>query len=92
MNARRPRPILLAPTGRGLVASREELSKALQAYQNAPERDARVTITAWNWGVPGRNGSLWGHAAEVMAACGQEVALAREDAGVRDSRGFARVL
>ncbi len=37
-------------------------------------------------------GSLLGHAAEVMAACEQAVALAPDHAGIRESRGLARAL
>ena len=37
-------------------------------------------------------GSLLGHAAEVMAACEQAVALAPDHGGIRDSRGLARAL
>ena len=35
---------------------------------------------------------MWGHAAEVMAACEQAVALAPDHGDIRDSRGLARAL
>ena len=67
-----------------------EISEALQAYQNAQERGASIPARAWNWLC--WYGSLWGHAAEVMAACEQAVALAPDLENIRDSRGLARAL
>lgn len=64
----------------------------MTAYQNAQERDARLTIVASEWNQLCRIGSLWGHAAEVMAACEQAVALAPDRGNIRDSRGLARAL
>ena len=69
-----------------------KISEALQAYQDAQERDARLTITWSDWNQLCWNGSLWGHAAEVMAACEQAVALAPDRGNIRDSRGLARAL
>ncbi len=67
-------------------------SEAVAAYRTAQERDARLTITASDWNQLCWNGSLWGHAAEVMAACEQAVARAADHGGIRDSRGLARAL
>jgi tetratricopeptide (TPR) repeat protein len=76
----------------GRLARAGNISEALQAYQKAQERDDRVTITASDWNQLCWNGSLLGHAAEVMAACEQAVALAPDNGGIRDSRGLARAL
>ena len=67
-------------------------SEAAAAYRIAQERFARLTLTASDWNQLCWNGSLWGHAAEVMAACEQAVALAPDHGGIRDSRGLARAL
>ncbi len=67
-------------------------SEAVAAYRIAQERFARLTITASDWNQLCWNGSLWGHAAEVMAACEQAVALAPDNGSIRDSRGLARAL
>ncbi|MCH7489919.1 MAG: prolyl oligopeptidase family serine peptidase [Gemmatimonadetes bacterium] len=67
-------------------------SEAVAAYRIAQERYARLTITASDWNQLCWNGSLWGHAAEVMAACEKAVALAPDHGGIRDSRGLARAL
>ncbi len=77
--------------GRRLVRT-GDISGALEAYRSAQEQDARLTITAGNWDQLCWNGSLWGHAAEVMAACEQAVALAPDHGGIRESRGLARAL
>ncbi len=76
----------------GRLARAGDFSGALQAYQNAQERDARLTIPASNWNQMCWFGSLLGHAAEVMAACEQAVALAPDHGDIRDSRGLARAL
>jgi len=67
-------------------------SEAVAAYRIAQERYARLTITASDWNQLCWNGSLWGHAAEVMATCEKAVALAPDNGNIRDSRGLARAL
>jgi acetyl esterase/lipase len=74
------------------LARAGNISEAVAAYRTAQERDARLTVTASNWNQLCWNGGLWGHAAEVMAACEQAVALASDHGGIRDSRGLARAL
>jgi len=69
-----------------------DISEAVAAYRTAQEGDARLTIAASDWNQLCWNGGLWGHAAVVMAACEQAVALAPDDGGIRDSRGLARAL
>ena len=76
----------------GRLARAGKISEALQAYQNAQERDARLTVSRWNWAQLCWYGSLRGHAAEVMAACEQAVALAPEFVLFREFRGIARAL
>ncbi len=44
------------------------------------------------WNTLCWNGSLLGHAGDVMTACEQAVALAPDNGNVRDSRGLARAL
>ncbi len=76
----------------GRLAWAGDFSGALQAYQNAQERDARLTIAASDWNQMCWFGSLLGHAAEVMAACEQAVALVPDNGSARNSRGLARAL
>jgi len=76
----------------GRLARAGDISDALQAYQNARERDARLTIQALSWNLLCWRGSLWGRAAEVMEACERAVALAPDNGNIRDSRGLARAL
>jgi tetratricopeptide (TPR) repeat protein len=76
----------------GRLARAGDISDALQAYQNARERDVRLTIPALSWNLLCWRGSLWGHAAEVMEACEHAVALAPDNGDIRDSRGLARAL
>ncbi len=80
----------LAEAGR--LVRTGDISGALEASRSAQEQDARLTITASNRNGLCWYGSLWGHAAEVMAACEQAVALAPDHGDIRDSRGLARAL
>jgi WD40 repeat protein len=70
----------------------EEISKAVSVYTAVKELDpsGRLRAEAWNdlcW-----NGSLEGHAAEVIDKCERAVELERDDPDIRDSRGLARAL
>ena len=76
----------------GRLARAGDISDALQAYQNARERDARLIIQALSWNLLCWRGRLWGRAAEVMEACDRAVALAPDNGNIRDSRGLARAL
>lgn len=74
------------------LASAGDIAAAVATYRNAVERDARLTITAGDWNTLCWYGSLWQHAADVMEACEEAVALAPEAGWIRDSRGVARAL
>lgn len=69
-----------------------KISDAMETYRTARERDSRLSIVASDWNQLCWNGSLWGHAADVMAECERAVSLAPGDGGIRDSRGLARAL
>jgi acetyl esterase/lipase len=74
------------------LARAGNIPEAMEEYRTAQDRDARLTITGADWNQLCWNGSLWEHAAEVMAACERAVALAPDNGGIRDSRGLARAL
>ncbi len=69
-----------------------KISDAMETYRTARERDSRLSIVASDWNQLCWNGSLWGHAADVMAECERAVSLAPGHGGIRDSRGLARAL
>ena len=64
---------------------------AVAAYAEAQVLDS-LTISATSWNNLCWFGSLWRHAAEVLAACERAVALAPGHGGTADSRGLARAL
>ena len=83
----------LAALDDGLTSLRQgSILEAKDAYARAQALEPRLTVTAGIWNTLCWNGSLWGYAAEVMAACEQAVALAPDHGGIRDSRGLARAL
>jgi tetratricopeptide (TPR) repeat protein len=73
------------------LASEGKVQEALAAYAEARKLDpAAITAEVLNnlcW-----NGSLAGHADQMMASCDEAVSLEPEDGGIRDSRGLARAL
>ncbi len=75
-----------------VLASQGDIAEALDAYEQAQVLEPRITVPAGHWRRLCWSGSLWGHAAEVMAACEQAVALAPDYGGMRGSRGLARAL
>lgn len=54
--------------------------------------DPRLMVSSQHLNTLCWEGALWEHAAEVMGACEEAVALAPNDANIRDSRGVARAL
>ena len=83
----------LAALDDGLTSARQgSILEAKDAYARAQALEPRLTVTAGIWNTLCWNGSLWGYAAEVMAACEQAVALAPDRGNIRDSRGLARAL
>ncbi len=80
----------LVVVGQALVLQ-DMVPEALAAYAEAQALDS-LTISAASWNALCWFGSLWGHAAEVLAACERAVALAPEHGGIADSRGLARAL
>jgi hypothetical protein len=74
------------------LARAGNIPEAMEEYRTAQDREARLTITAFDWNQLCWNGSLWEHAADVMAACERAVELAPDHGGHRDSRGLARAL
>ncbi|MGI0486563.1 AAA-like domain-containing protein [Pantanalinema rosaneae CENA516] len=81
-----------------LVSNGEELVQdgkvdgALAAFAEAQRRNPDINIDSSSWNTLCWNGSLNGFAAKVIDACEQAVALAPDSAGIKDSRGLARVL
>ena len=67
------------------------LTEAVDAYQQAVGLDS-TGVSANSLNTLCWRGSTAGHAARVMFACEQAVALAPRDGGIRDSRGLARAL
>ncbi|MBD1867251.1 hypothetical protein H6F95_08050 [Cyanobacteria bacterium FACHB-471] len=68
------------------------MEEALAAYAEAQRRDPAVEISGDSWNSLCWNGSLYGHAAEVLDACERAVALSPESESILDSRGLARAL
>lgn len=74
------------------LVARGNIADALTAYAAAQHRDARLNGSIDFWYGLCWNGSLWGHAGEVMFACDQAVELAPREARTREARGVARAL
>lgn len=87
-------PLIAAYAGLGegvRLARAGEISEALDAYGNAKDRDARLTITAWAWNQLCWYGGLWDRAADVLFACDRAIELTPHP-DFRDSRGLVRAL
>ena len=69
-----------------------KVKEALAAYGEAQTLDPKLKRFAEDWHTLCWDGSLSGHAAEVMHACEQAVTLEPADGGTRDTRGLARAL
>ena len=69
-----------------------DIEAAIAAYHQAQELDPNIEISAQNWNSLCWDGSLHGHAADVMFACKKAVALEPENGDIIDSRGLARAL
>lgn len=69
-----------------------KVKEAIAAYTKAQKLDSKVEINADSWNSLCWDGSLRGHAADVMFACEKGVQLAPGDENIRDSRGLARAL
>jgi TPR repeat protein len=78
------------------LARQGSIPEAIASYSEAQALDSTITVSASSWNNLCWYGSLWGHVAEVMAACEQTVAMTPEShesyGGRRDSRGLARAL
>ena len=68
------------------------MEAAITAYQQAQKLNPDLEISAQNWNILCWQGSLYGHAGDVIFACENAVALAPEHGGIIDSRGLARAL
>jgi hypothetical protein len=89
-----PGPLAALPTLRDgwHLAAEGEIPEALEAYAKAEELDPTLSPSAAAWSTLCWNGSLWGHAAEVMKACERGLERAPGDPGLLDGRGLARAL
>jgi len=74
------------------LAQQGEIDKANAGYAAAQQLDSQYVIDASYSNALCRAGALWGKVKDVLAACGQAVALAPSDGIVHDSRGLARAL
>ncbi len=66
------------------------MKDAIAAYEEAQKLDRELKISAYSWNILCWQGTVWGHAAEIMDYCDKAVDLKPEDGGYRDSRGVAR--
>jgi WD40 repeat protein len=77
------------------LASRGRVKEAIAAFQQAQALYPELRISAESWNILCWNGSVWGHAADVLSACDRAIAVGTdesENAGSWDSRGVARAL
>ncbi len=81
----------LASEGESL-ARQGNITDALTAYSASLSLDARLNRSLQFWYGLCWHGSLWGHAADVMSACEQAVALEPLMASTREARGLARAM
>ncbi|MBM3126580.1 MAG: hypothetical protein FJZ87_16170, partial [Chloroflexi bacterium] len=75
-----------------LFAQHGMIEEAISAYAEAEIIEPEVNISASDLDILCWNGSLWGHAEDVLSACNRAVELAPDNAGIVDSRGLARAL
>ena len=75
-----------------ILVKQEKVQEAIALYKEAQKLNPNLEISATSWNSLCWNGSLHGHAAEVMDACEKAVAFNPEHGGRRDSRGLARAL
>ena len=84
----RSEAICRAMEGRYLTGgSVHRIPEAITAYAEAQARDSTLTIPGSYWNRLCWIGSLWEHAAAVMPACEQAVALEPDRGNFWDSRG-----
>ena len=77
----------------GLELARQgAIPKAMAAFSEAQASDPNLAIDSDSWNSLCWDGSLWGFATDVMAACEQAVALEPDNGDKLDSRGLARAL
>ena len=81
----------LVSDGRKL-AKDGKIEQALAKFSEAQALSSEAKIVAKEWNNLCWHGSLWGHAADVLDACGRAVELERNNGRIRDSRGLARAL
>ena len=81
----------LVKNGRAL-AKDGKVQEARAKYAETQQFYPALEISAEDWNVLCWDGSVAGHATEVMDACQKAVALDPENGGIRDSRGLARAL
>jgi tetratricopeptide (TPR) repeat protein len=75
-----------------LFAQHGMIEEAIAAYAEAQNIEPEFYMSASDWNKLCWYGSLWGYAEDVMDACDRAVALAPENAMIKDSRGLARAL
>ncbi|PJG56121.1 hypothetical protein CVM73_04700 [Bradyrhizobium forestalis] len=78
---------------RGMTLSyRGDIKQALATLERALELDPKREMTSEQWNQLCWNGSVWGHAADVLFACGRAVEMTEgfNRMGSVDSRGLAR--
>ncbi len=81
----------LVHEGQELVRS-GSVADAVSRYTAAQRRSAKLVITAPAWNTLCYWGGLWNSATAVMPACDRAVALAPDNANIKDSRGIVRAL
>ncbi|MEM7794054.1 MAG: TIR domain-containing protein [Cyanobacteria bacterium P01_C01_bin.118] len=81
----------LLASGKELIDQRK-IEAAIAAFEKAQAIDPEVTITADTWDQLCWQGSLWGYAQQVLAACERSVVLAPQNSNMRNARGLAKAL
>jgi hypothetical protein len=87
-------PLLALPTLRDgwQLATEGRITEAVAAYAKARELDPALVPSGAAWSTLCWQGSAWGHADLVLAACDRAVDMAPEDGEARGGRGLARAL